>query len=137
MPRCAALVVLCVATGVATAYGEEPEPRPERLALNEAHRPAVLPMLYVSLAGLQAYDAYSTTMGLSLGARELNPLMRGVAGNTTALWTVKTASTAASIWAAERLWRRNRTAAVLAMVAVNSVMATVAARNAATLQRLR
>lgn len=43
-------------------------------------RPIVLPVLYASYAALQAYDVYSTRQGLARGAREANPLMKGVAG---------------------------------------------------------
>lgn len=94
-------------------------------------------MLYVTLAALQAYDAYSTTVGLSRGAAEANPLMQGVAGNPVALWSVKAASTAGSIWMAERLWKRNKAAAIVTMVALNGVMTSVVAHNAATLRELR
>src|SRR5262245_36666133 len=44
-------------------------------------RPRALPALYASLAALQAFDAYSTTRGLSQGATEGNPLMQPVVGN--------------------------------------------------------
>jgi hypothetical protein len=158
MPLCAALVVSCVILSAGTVPGAEADPgKPERLPealvstitvevripssptippIDEARRPAVLPMLYVSLAGLQVYDAYSTTRGLSQGARELNPVMRGIAGNSVALWTVKAATTASSIWVAERLWKRNRTAAIVTMVALNGVVASVATHNWATLRRM-
>ena len=100
-------------------------------------RPNVLPVLYVSLAALQAFDGYSTTAGLSRGAREANQVMGGVAGNSAAFWAVKVASTAGSIWMAERMWKHNRVGAIVTMVAVNSVMASVAARNASVLKALR
>jgi hypothetical protein len=97
-------------------------------------RGAVLPSLYVSLAGLNAYDAYATTAGLARGAAEANPLLRGVAGSPAALWAVKGGVTASSIVVAERLWRRNRKAAAIAVMAVsNGIMAAVAARNARVL----
>jgi len=100
-------------------------------------RPSVLPMLYVSFAALQGFDAYSTTAALARGAQEANPTMRGVAGNSAAVWAVKAASTAASIWFAERLWKTNRVGAVVTMVVVNGMMASVAARNASVLKALR
>ena len=92
-------------------------------------RPAALPVLYVSLAGLQAFDVYSTRQGLARGARELNPLVAPVAGNTTGMVVLKAVSTATTIAIAERLWHTNKTAAILTMVAANAVMAAVAANN--------
>jgi hypothetical protein len=99
-----------------------------------ARRGRVLPALYVSLAGLNAFDAYSTSAGLSRGAREANPLMKSVAGNPAALWAVKGGATAASILVAERLWKQNkRGQAIAVMVVTNGMMAVVAARNASVL----
>ncbi len=100
-------------------------------------RPAALPALYVSLAGLQAYDVFSTRQALSSGAREVNPMMSGVVGNPAAFWAVKATVTAGTIFAAERLWKNNNKAAAIAlMVASNSVAAIVASRNARTLRQL-
>ena len=100
-------------------------------------RPSVLPALYISFAVLQGFDAYSTTTGLSRGAVEANPMMRGVAGNSAAFWAVKAGSTAATIWFAERLWKNNRVGAIVTMAVANGVMASVAARNASVLKTLR
>jgi hypothetical protein len=105
--------------------------------IGAGRRPSVLPVLYVSLAALQGFDAYSTTAGLARGAQEANPMMRGVAGNSAAFWAVKAGSTAASIWLAERLWKTNRVGAIVTMVVVNGVAASVAARNASVLKQLR
>jgi uncharacterized protein DUF5658 len=99
-------------------------------------RGAALPALYAGLAGLNAFDVYSTSRGLALGAREANPLMRPVAGNPTALAIVKGSATAASIGIAERLWRQGRRrAAVTTMLISTGVSAAVAARNARTISR--
>ena len=100
-------------------------------------RPAILPVLYVSLAGLQAYDVYSTRQGLLHGAREVNPLMAPVAGDTTGMIVAKTVSSLTTIVMAEHLWHRNRVAAIVTMLAANSVMAIVAAHNASMLQQTR
>ncbi len=97
-------------------------------------RPAILPALYVGNAALQAFDAYSTLKGLSRGATEANPLMAGVTGNPGVFIGIKAGVTAASILAAERMWRNHhRVAAVALMAASNSFMAFVAAHNAAVL----
>jgi hypothetical protein len=104
----------------------------------EAARGTLLPVLYVGLAGLNVFDAVSTSVGLSRGGTEANPLMRGVAGTPVAMWAVKGGITAATIYTAERLWRNDRKAqAILVMVASNVMMATVAARNVRVLQQQR
>jgi hypothetical protein len=100
-------------------------------------RPATLTALYVSYGALQAYDVYSTRQALASGAREANPLMQGVAGNTSAIVAVKAGVGVATIAAAERLWKTNKPAAIGVMIAGNSVAAIVAARNARTLGQLR
>ena len=100
-------------------------------------RPALLPMLYVSYAALQAYDVYSTRQALARGAREANPLMQGVVGNTGAFVAMKAGVAVATIAAAEKLWKTNKPAAIGVMIAGNSVAAIVAARNTRTLGQLR
>ncbi len=100
-------------------------------------RPAVLPALYASYAALQVYDVYSTKQALDRDAREANPLMRDIVGNTNSFLAVKAAMTVGTIVAAERLWKTNRIAAIAVMVASNGVAAIVAARNARALHQLR
>ena len=71
-------------------------------ALAAPPRPAVLLPLYASFATLQGLDAHSTWRALNQGAVEANPVMKGFAGNPTALLAVKAAGTAInnenSIW---------------------------------------
>jgi hypothetical protein len=101
-------------------------------------RGATLPVLYGIMGGLQAYDGWSTVKAVRLGATEANPAVAGIASHAGAMWAVKAGATAASIYAAERLWRRNRrTQAIITMVAVNSAMAMVAAHNASVLRGLK
>jgi hypothetical protein len=101
-----------------------------------APRGGLLPALYVSLAGLNAVDAYTTMKGLSAGATEANPLMKAVVGNSTAFLAVKGGVTAGSILVAERLWKSNRRAqAIAVMVVTNGMMAAVAARNVSVLRQ--
>ena len=108
------------------------------VSMDAPKRGAMLPALYASLATLNAYDAYSTSRGSSEGVREANPLMRRVAGNTAAVWAVKGGVTAVSITLAERLWRRNRKASAIALMAVsNALMVYVAAHNRAVLAQGR
>ena len=103
-----------------------------RIEINipQATRPSALPALYVSLAGLQAYDGYSTTRGVRNGATEANPLVGGLAGQPAAFWTVKALSTVTTIYFAEQLWRQHkRGQAIMTMVVANAVMGAVAAHN--------
>ena len=101
-------------------------------------RGSLLPSLYVSLAGLNAYDAYSTVKGVAQGATESNGLMRGAAGTPVAVLAIKGGVTAGSILVAERLWRSGRRAqAIGMMIASNAVMAAVGAHNNSVLRNQR
>ena len=115
------------------------QPAPSAAKIREAaSRPALLPALYASYAGLQAYDVYSTRQALSRGAREANPLMQGVAGSTSGMIALKAGLTVGTIMAAERMWKNNnKMGAIAVLVASNGVAAIVAARNASTLRQLR
>ena len=94
-----------------------------------ARRPSALMPLYVSFGTLQVLDGHSTVRALRRGAVEANPLMRGIVGNPAGLFAVKTAGTAGVIYAGEKLWKRNKAAAVIFMVATNSAMAWVVQHN--------
>jgi hypothetical protein len=103
--------------------------------VGSASRGPVLPAMYVSLIGLQAYDGYSTTQGLSHGAVESNSFMSAVVNHPASLWAVKGGAAFASIYMAERLWRQHRRGQAIAlMVATNVVMASVAVSNASILR---
>jgi hypothetical protein len=120
------------AAGPAADVADAPIPLP----FAPAHRGAALPSLYVSLAGLNAVDAYTTMKGLSGGATEANPLMKTITKNPAAFLAVKGGVTAGSILVAERLWRKGRRAqAIAVMVVSNGVMAAVAARNVSVLRQ--
>jgi hypothetical protein len=98
-------------------------------------RGSLLPALYVSLIGLEAYDGYSTTRGLKQGATESNRFLSRLAGNPSALWAVKGGAAFASIYLAERLWRKgHRGQAIAAMLLSNGFMAAVARSNASVLR---
>jgi len=97
-------------------------------------RPGALAGLYVSLAGLQVYDAMSTARGLKQGAREANPMMQGAVNNSAMFWSIKAATTAVPMMMAEKMWKRNKVGAVAMMAVANSVAAIVAANNAKVLR---
>jgi hypothetical protein len=93
-------------------------------------RPAILPALYASYGALQALDAYTTVQATRRGGVELNPALRPVAGNFSALIAVKTGLAAATVLCTERLWKQHRTAAIVTMIAANGIVAAAAAHNA-------
>jgi hypothetical protein len=122
---------------IAGSIATRPAPRAHSRAELRISRGAALPVLYGTLIGLQAYDGWSTVSAVRLGATEANPAVAGIASHAPAMWAVKAGATLVSIYAAERLWRRNRrTEAIITMVAVNSAMVMVAAHNASVLKGL-
>ena len=94
--------------------------RPER-------RPAPLPVLYGAYGALQAMDVVSTRKALSAGATEQNPLMTSSATTQIA---IKAAAGAATIYFAERTWKKNRAGAIVLMAVLNGATAAIVARNA-------
>jgi hypothetical protein len=142
----AVLVVLVVSGGYAAAQepetpavriaGEEAVPAvtppvsaPLGVARAEQHRPGALVPLYASFGALQILDTRSTLQALGRGGVEANPVMKGVVNHRVALFAVKAAATTGVIVASEKMWKKNRTAAVIFMVATNSAMAWVVQHN--------
>lgn len=90
-------------------------------------RPALLMPMYLANAALHGLDAYSTSQALKAGHREANPLLRNA--NMGTMIGAKAAATITGILVSEKLWRRNRVAAVAVMVGVNAGLAAVVANN--------
>jgi hypothetical protein len=90
-------------------------------------RPATLTTLYGSYAALQVLDVVSTKRALDAGAREVNPVMRG--NNMAATIGVKAAAGGATIYFAERMWKKNKVGAIAMMAALNGASAIIVARN--------
>jgi uncharacterized protein DUF5658 len=134
----AVAAILVPATVRGADDAEAPPPKPKIVFSAPVTRPAALSPLYVSLAGLQAYDGYATLRGVASNDREANALVGGLTHQPAAFWAVKAASTAVTVVLAERLWRtHHRREAILTMVVANSVMGMVAARNASVLHASR
>jgi hypothetical protein len=104
-------------------------PPPAVLDSPPAKRPVLLPVLYVTLGAVQAWDVYSTSAALNAGAREGNPLVSPVASNRGAMLGVKLVTAGSTIFFVERLWRKNRVAAIVMMAAINGATAAVAVHN--------
>lgn len=124
----AAVLALLMCSSPAAA-----EPEPERAGGRE--RPALLVPLYVAYGGLQVLDAHSTLNAVDAGARETNPVVRQALGNTAGMLALKSGAAVGVVLLTEKLWQRNRTAAVLTMIAINSAYITIAAHNYRTAQR--
>jgi hypothetical protein len=93
--------------------------------------------LSVASATLHGLDVYTTLAALDRGALEANPMMRGAVRNTAVFVAVKSSMAAATIYAAHRLWPRNRVAAVAVLAISNGVMATVVAHNLSVLRQMK
>jgi hypothetical protein len=109
--------------------GVTPQPTAPVASAVRERRPAPLVPLYLSFAALQALDVHSTSSAIDRGAVEANPLMKGLAGSEIGMIAVKAAGTTAVVYASERMWKKNRVAAVIFMVATNSAMAWVVNHN--------
>jgi hypothetical protein len=100
-----------------------------------SERPIMLVPLYIGFAALQALDVHSTLSALDTGAREANPVVGSAIGSPAGMLIIKAATAAGVVALSERLWRRNRTAAVLTMIGLNSAYAMIAAHNYGTVGR--
>lgn len=118
-----------VDTGVARALNSTPG--------GPTRRPNALPILYASFGALQALDAATTLRAVGRGATEANPVLTGIASNRGAMVAVKAASFASTVYLTERLWKKNRVAAVVTMVCVNSAYAVIVAHNYRVGSRLK
>lgn len=130
LARLAAAVFLALLMGSSYAAAEPGES-------GWRNRPAALVPLYVTFGGLQVLDAHSTLNAVGLGARETNPLVRQALGSTAGMLALKSGTAVGVVLLTEKLWPRNRTAAVLTMIAINSAYVTIAAHNYRTAQRRR
>ena len=89
----------------------------------------LLNSLYASTAVMQALDVHSTLSALGNGGVEANPMMSGLTRNKAAFIAVKAAVATSTILATRQIAKRNKVAAVVTLVAINSVYAIVASHN--------
>ena len=125
----AAAVAEAPVTVVAHSLRNAPAPEAWKVDRPASGRPAALPAMYAALGALQAFDVYSTRRALTSGAVEANPLMRSAAGSSGTMLAVKALSTVGAVLVAERMWKKNRTGAVILLAVVNGATAAVAVRN--------
>ena len=123
-------VMLAIAGALNVSAEQAATPKPTVTLASPAQtpkRPTLLPALYGTFATLQVLDVMSTRKALAAGGREANPLMRnGNIGTTIAL---KAASATATFYLTEKLWKKNRVAAVVVMAAINGAGVAVVAHN--------
>lgn len=96
----------------------------------------ILASLYVSHVGLQAADVLSTSAALERGGREMNPFLP-FASNKAAMFAVKAAASAATIYLSEKMARKNRVGSIVMMAAINSAYAMIVAHNYRVARSLR
>lgn len=97
--------------------------------------PASLTELYVKQAALQGLDAVTTLHALKQGHLEANPLLKS--GNPTLIVGAKVAAMSLSVVLAQKLWKRNRKAAIISMVATNAALSAIVANNSVVLRSRR
>lgn len=156
MTRSAVLAVLAIALSSAPAFAQRPlldgatltgldGPIAEPVAaeatdlpivynvvVRAESRPSPLLSLYVAQGALQGLDVLTTFRALDAGHREANPLLKNA--NMATMIGAKVAVSSLTVFAAEKLWKRNRRAAVVLMVASNIIMSAVVANNARVLR---
>jgi hypothetical protein len=91
--------------------------------------------MYVAFGVLQGIDTYTTLTAVESGARESNPVVRGMTGHPPALIAAKAASTVVTIYAMEKIRKRNPLAVAIAMAAIDSAYFAIVAHNTAVLRR--
>jgi Domain of unknown function (DUF5658) len=103
-----------------------------------SRRPAALVPMYSGMIALQGYDAYSTLAAIKRGAVETNPVASATVTQPAAFLAMKGVAAAATVYSAERLWRKGRRkSAVALMIVTNGALAVVTARNASVLRSVR
>jgi hypothetical protein len=94
-----------------------------------AGRPSILTPLYIGFAALQAIDVHSTFRALNHGGRESNPIVARMIDAPAGLVALKAGTSAGIILVSEKLWKRNRAAAVITMLVLNAAYAGVVTHN--------
>jgi hypothetical protein len=93
-------------------------------------RPAALVGLYASFVALQIGDMVTTSKALDNGGVEANPMMKGLTSNKGAMMAVKAGASLGTIYLSEKLWKKNRPAAIATMIIMNGAYAAIVANNA-------
>jgi len=100
-------------------------------------RSAGMMPFYVSSVILHALDVHSTFKVIERGGREGNPLLANLANNRPAFIAVKGAIAASTMFAVNRIAKKNRVAAFAMSAALNSMYGLVVSHNYKLAQSLR
>jgi hypothetical protein len=115
---------LDVAPLPATVFLQEGSAQPPAAApgreARAASRPAPLLPLYISFSAIEALEIDSTLRALGHGAHEANPILRHAAESAATLTATKAAAFVGIVYLSEKLWKRNRRAAVATMIVLNA-----------------
>ena len=120
-------MVRVVVIGLAALLSTASPARSQDSSGETKHRPALLLPLYAGNVALHALDLHSTKLALQSGRREANPVLANASFNV--MTAAKIAASAGTIVLVERLWKKNRVAAVCAMLSVNAGLSMVAVNN--------
>ena len=132
----ATCLTLCAALSLPLPAAAEEQSDPAGFVrVAPENRPASLIPLYVSFAAVQVLDLHSTYNGLERGGREANPLLGSVVESPAAFIAVKAGATAGTIYLAEKIWKRNRKAAIITMIGANVAYGLIASHNYSVARR--
>lgn len=103
----------------------------QTVSADKNRRPAPLIPLYTSYVTLNVLDLHFTFRALDSGnAREINPLLAGIAKNKPAMIAIKAAGTTIVIYGTEKIWKKGqRKTAVFFLIAANVGYAAIVAHN--------
>lgn len=125
-----ALAIEAIALDTAPAVSSDAAPVPVVSPTPKADGSRALPLLYAGMIALQAMDVASTHKALRVpGAYETNPVFGSVGGSLPAQIALKAGATTGIILLTEHVKKTSRVGAIATMIALNSVYATVVARN--------
>ena len=97
----------------------------------------VMHALYGTAVVVHGLDAHSTLEALDAGAIEVNPVLRPLTRHRASFIAFKTGVAAGTIYAAHHMAKRNKVAAALTLLAVNTVYAAIAANNYRVAREMR
>ena len=95
----------------------------------DSNHKGLLSALYATTVVMQGLDVHSTLMAFDAGAVEGNPIMGGVTRNVGTFVATKAAVAAGVIFMSQRIAKKNKVAAIITLVAVNSAYAAIVAHN--------
>lgn len=85
--------------------------------------------MYVSTAVLQGLDVHSTLRGLRDGAREANPVMKGLVDRPAVFIAMKAGVACGTIIAGRKMARKNKLAALVTLAGINALYGAVVHHN--------